>query len=62
MGKKPKNRLSAELIPERATLDVMATVHPSSLLRAPDADARHREIARFVEDLAKVAAALREGA
>ena len=40
---------------------MMATVHPSSLLRAPDAEARHREIARFVQDLAKVAAALREG-
>lgn len=40
---------------------VMATVHPSSLLRAPEADTRHREIARFVEDLAKVAAALGEG-
>ncbi len=40
---------------------VMATVHPSSLLRAPDAETRRREVARFVEDLAKVAAALREG-
>jgi DNA polymerase len=39
---------------------VMATVHPSSLLRAPDTETRHREIARFVEDLVKVATALRD--
>jgi uracil-DNA glycosylase len=36
---------------------VMATVHPSSILRAPDDDARHREMAAFVADL-KVAAKL----
>jgi DNA polymerase len=34
---------------------VMATVHPSSLLRAPDEETRHREMARFVQDLARVA-------
>lgn len=34
---------------------VMATVHPSSLLRAPDAETRRREIERFVEDLRLVA-------
>ncbi len=34
---------------------VLATVHPSSILRAPDEETRHREYARFVEDL-KVAA------
>jgi DNA polymerase len=39
---------------------LMATVHPSSLLRAPDTETRHREIERFVRDLAKLAAALRE--
>ncbi len=38
---------------------VMATVHPSSILRAPDDEARHTEMARFVEDLEKLAAALR---
>ncbi len=38
---------------------VMATVHPSSLLRAPDEETRHRETARFVEDLKKVAERLR---
>src|SRR3954470_8901538 len=30
---------------------VLATVHPSSLLRAPDADTRRRETERFVDDL-----------
>jgi len=34
---------------------VMATVHPSSILRARDAEARHSEHARFVEDLKLVA-------
>ena len=36
---------------------VMATVHPSSLLRAPDDETRHREIERFTADL-KAAAKL----
>jgi uracil-DNA glycosylase family protein len=35
---------------------VMATVHPSSILRAPDEDARRDEMTSFVKDL-KVAAA-----
>jgi uracil-DNA glycosylase len=30
---------------------VMATVHPSSILRAPDSETRHAEMARFVGDL-----------
>src|SRR3954463_5444617 len=30
---------------------VMATVHPSSILRAPDEAARHAEMQRFVRDL-----------
>ena len=37
---------------------VTATVHPSSILRAPDDDARHEEMKRFVIDLKKVADAL----
>jgi DNA polymerase len=40
----------------------MATVHPSSILRAPDDEARRRERARFVADLAGLAEALRRGA
>jgi DNA polymerase len=38
---------------------VMATVHPSSILRAPDDAARRAELERFVADLAGLAAALR---
>src|SRR5690349_18123769 len=34
---------------------VLATVHPSSLLRAPDADTRRRELERFIDDLRLVA-------
>jgi DNA polymerase len=37
---------------------VVATVHPSSLLRAPDEETRRRETTRFVEDLRQVAARL----
>jgi uracil-DNA glycosylase len=37
---------------------VMATVHPSSLLRAPDAKTRHRETERFIDDLRLVARAV----
>ena len=35
---------------------VTATVHPSSILRAPDDEARREEMRRFVADLKKVAA------
>ena len=34
---------------------VMATVHPSSILRAPDHDAREKARREFTEDLAKAA-------
>ena len=34
---------------------VMATVHPSSILRAPDEESRHDEMRKFIADL-KVAA------
>jgi uracil-DNA glycosylase len=37
---------------------VMATVHPSSILRAPDDESRHRERALFVADLKLAARAL----
>jgi uracil-DNA glycosylase family 4 len=38
--------LSARLAPK-----VVATVHPSSLLRQPDEESRHRECANFIADL-----------
>ena len=34
---------------------VMATIHPSSILRAPDEAARHEEMQKFIADLKKVA-------
>ena len=37
---------------------VIATVHPSSILRAPDSATRHRELAKFEDDLRVVADAL----
>lgn len=33
---------------------IMATVHPSSILRAPDEETRHAEKRRFIDDLKKV--------
>jgi uracil-DNA glycosylase len=33
---------------------VMATVHPSSILRAPDEETRHEEMKRFIQDLKKI--------
>jgi uracil-DNA glycosylase family protein len=38
---------------------VMATVHPSSILRATDDESRHEEMRKFVADLRKVAGQLR---
>src|SRR5438477_10471178 len=37
---------------------VTATVHPSSILRAPDDETRRVEMRRFIDDLRKVAAAI----
>src|SRR6185295_13260554 len=38
---------------------VLATVHPSSILRAPDDEARQRDMQQFVDDLRIVAKALK---
>jgi uracil-DNA glycosylase len=40
----------------------LVTVHPSYLLRLPDAEAKAREYHRFVEDLKTAAAVLRQSA
>jgi len=48
-----------ELVPSPLAPLVMATVHPSSILRAPDDATRRLELERFVEDLSALAAALR---
>ena len=46
-------------VPSRWAPHAMATLHPSSLLRAPDEATRQRETALFIEDLKQAAAALR---
>jgi DNA polymerase len=47
-----------ELIESPLAPMVLATIHPSSLLRAPDAETRRRETERFIDDLRKIARAL----
>jgi DNA polymerase len=37
---------------------VIATVHPSSILRAPDAEARHAQMREFIDDLKLAASAI----
>jgi len=46
------------LVPSPLAPHVMATVHPSSILRAPDEQTRRAEMKRFVADLKKVSALL----
>jgi DNA polymerase len=48
-----------EFVPSTLAPLVLATVHPSSILRAPDDEARHREMAQFTADLRVVAKALK---
>jgi uracil-DNA glycosylase family protein len=52
------SRQRGELVESALAPYVTATVHPSSILRARDADARREELRLFVEDLRKVAALL----
>jgi uracil-DNA glycosylase len=46
------------LVPSDLALYMLATVHPSALLRAPDEETRRRETLHFVEDLRIAAAAV----
>jgi len=48
-----------KLIPSSLAPHVMATVHPSSVVRAPDDAAREREMKLFVDDLRAVARVIR---
>jgi DNA polymerase len=43
-----------EMVPSALAPFVMATVHPSSILRIPDNDDRHQEMKRFIADLKKI--------
>jgi DNA polymerase len=40
-----------QLLPFRGVSQALATVHPSSILRAPDEEARRREMQLFIKDL-----------
>jgi uracil-DNA glycosylase family protein len=54
----PKFRVSkqrGQFIESTLAPYIMATVHPSSILRAPDDETRHLEKRRFIDDLKKVA-------
>jgi len=53
----PKFRVTkqrGQWVPARWAPHVMATVHPSAILRAPDDAARHAELERFVADLKRI--------
>jgi DNA polymerase len=58
----PINRNRGRLIDLDDGIEALVTVHPSYLLRLPDAEAKVREYARFVDDLKIAAAFLRKSA
>jgi DNA polymerase len=53
-------RQRGTFVPSALAPRVTATVHPSSILRAPDDDSRRTEMRLFVRDLKRVAAELRK--
>ncbi len=54
------SRQRGQLVESPLAPKVMATVHPSSILRAQDVETREAERALFVKDLEKIAPLLRE--
>ena len=58
----PINKNRGRLIDLTGGIKAVVTVHPSYLLRQPDAEARAREYERFVADLRIAAEALRKSA
>jgi uracil-DNA glycosylase family protein len=58
----PINKNRGRLIDLGDGIKALVTVHPSYLLRLPDADAKAREYARFIDDLKMAAALLRKSA
>jgi uracil-DNA glycosylase family protein len=58
----PINKNRGRLIDLDDGIKALVTVHPSYLLRLPDADAKAKEYARFVDDLKIAAALLRQSA
>ena len=53
------SRERGKILPSTLGPPILATVHPSSILRAPDEETREKEMARFIADLKNVAQALR---
>jgi len=53
-GKFRVTKQRGQWIPARWAPHVMATVHPSAILRAPDEAARHAEMDRFTADLKRI--------
>lgn len=49
-----------KMLPSKLAPFITATVHPSSILRAPDDESRHREMQQFIDDLRQIAQVLRE--
>ena len=59
LGKKFKvTRERGKILTSPLAPRVLATVHPSSILRAPDDETRRLEMHRFIDDLKKVAEAI----
>lgn len=60
LGKNFKvTRQRGKLVSSDLAVNTMATVHPSSILRAPDDEARHEQYRLFVKDLMEVAKVIR---
>ncbi len=53
-------RSRGELVTSSLAPYVMATVHPSSILRSPDSETRKAEMKHFVDDLRKIVPVLRK--
>jgi uracil-DNA glycosylase len=58
----PKFRVTQERgkVLTQGAIPIVATVHPSSILRAPDDESRHAEMAQFIQDLKVVAAQIKQ--
>jgi DNA polymerase len=52
-------RERGKLVPTRLAPHALATIHPSSILRQPTSEDRHREMAAFTDDLRVAARVLR---
>ncbi len=55
LGKEVVTQHRGEFLKSSLARYVTTTVHPSSILHAPDDDTHHAERARFVADLKKIA-------